>query len=649
MIDLGIDLAIGPDREPACACEPRFEGERLVVDADGCPGGGELAVAPACRETVVRALRDRGAESVVTRAAGVERAYEDAAAALLVAAGRFADAVAVHDATLSARAMRDPLGAAREATGRAGPVADRVAETGLAECASRATGYGDALRPYVAPTVADARLTPRPPSGCRLRERYDLDTGATVRVYEADGALATYHLTPVEATLGPASTAVLAAARERLAAGNLGGATGDRAAGRAVRAAVEARREERDGGDLPIATIESVLDKHTRGLGTITDLFADGTVSDVFVTAPVGEGTLRVRADGETMRTNVRLTADAATALASRFRRESGRSFSRAEPTIDATVEAAGRRIRVAGVTDPVSDGHAFAFRAHGTERFRPADLVANGTFPPSAAAVVWTAVARGAAVLFAGARGAGKTTALGAFLWAVPAATRTVVIEDTPELPVGALRGAGRDVQRLRVSRDGDGPELAPAAALRTALRLGDGALAVGEVRGTEAGTLYEAMRVGAGDGATLGTIHGSGGAAVRERVVSDLGVAPSAFTATDLVVTLGARDVPGGRQRYLARIEEVLGDEHAEFAPLFDADDADGGEGDPRAPTTGRIRRGNSRLVASLSGPGETYADVRERIGERADDLAGHRESDRPVDETGTDRTRGTPDRER
>ncbi|PSP29234.1 hypothetical protein BRC65_00650, partial [Halobacteriales archaeon QH_2_65_14] len=40
---------------------------------------------------------------------------------------------------------------------------------------------------------------------------------------------------------------------------------------------------------------------------------------------------------------------------------------------------------------------------------------------------------------------------------------------------------------------------ELSPAEALRTALRLGDGALVVGEVRGEEAAVLYEAMRVGA------------------------------------------------------------------------------------------------------------------------------------------------------
>jgi type IV secretory pathway ATPase VirB11/archaellum biosynthesis ATPase len=201
--------------------------------------------------------------------------------------------------------------------------------------------------------------------------------------------------------------------------------------------------------------------------------------------------------------------------------------------------------------------------------------------------------------VLVAGGRGVGKTTLLGALLYELPAGTRTVVVEDTPELPVANLRDAGRDCQRLHVARDGtDG--LGPQAALHAALRLGEGALVVGEVRGAEADALYEAMRVGTG-GATLGTVHGDGAAAVRERVVTDLGVAPSAFADTDLVVTLDRT----GDGRRVASVVEVVGRERPEFAPLFD--DADG-----TVASTGRIARGNSATVAGLAGGGESYAEV-------------------------------------
>ncbi|WP_135364480.1 ATPase, T2SS/T4P/T4SS family [Halosimplex halophilum] len=614
----------GSDDGDACECDPAFEGDRLVVDAGDCPGGGRLASAAECRETVVEALTERDAEAVETRADGTVRAYEDDAAALLTAAGRFAGAVAFRDERLGDRALRDPLAAAREATGRAGPVERIAAETGLAEGAAAAEGYEDALRPFVGPTVSRSRVAARPPGDARLRDRRELDGGGVVRIYERPGdAVATYHLEPVEARFDEATTATLSAAYERLAGGEVAGA--ERAPGRAVRAVADA--------DDPVEDIAAVLRKHARGYGVVADLFADPRVSDVFATAPVAARPLRVRVDGEAMRTNVRLTDEGAAALASRFRRESGRAFSGADPTLDAAVATDDRRVRVAAVTDPVSDGVAFAFRAGDREAWTLPALVANGTMSADAAALLSVTVERGAAGLVAGPRGAGKTTCLSALLWEVPAATRSVVVEDTPELPVEALQSQGRDVQALRSSLDESGTS--PTEALRTALRLGSGALVVGEIRGEEAGTLYEAMRVGANDGAVLGTIHGDGGAAVRERVVADLGVPESSFAATDLLVTLEAAESADGTQRRVRAIEEVertggggtdaggeIGPDgdaaSVEFVTLYERD----GDG---LGSTDRIERGNSRLVAALTRPAESYADLRDELSARTEWLDG------------------------
>jgi type IV secretory pathway ATPase VirB11/archaellum biosynthesis ATPase len=577
-----------------CRCRSSFTDDRLVVRSDDCPGAGELAASPACRATVVEALTERDVAAVVTRYRGRERVYEDGGAALLVAAGRFVDRAGFHDERLADRTARDPLGGAREATGRAGPLASLAAETGLAEAASQGT-YESVLRPCVGPSLARSRVAARPPPDACLVDATDLDTGATVRRYDHPDGVRRYHLTPLEATLDDDALATLAAAHERLAHGS---AEGERAPGRAVRCVAAE--------DEPVAELTRVLRKHTRGWGVLVDLFADPAVSDVFATAPVAETRLRVRADGEPLETNVRLTGAGASALASRFRRESGRAFSRATPTLAAATTVGDRRVRAAGITEPVSDGLAFAFRAHDDHAWSLAELVANGTLTARTAALLSLAVERGAALLVTGARGAGKTTLLGALLGAVPEATRTLVVEDTPELPVQRLQERGRDVQRLRVSA-GDGPGLAAAEALRTALRLGEGALVVGEVRGEEAGVLYEAMRVGAADGAVLGTIHGDGGSGVRERVVEDLGVPARSFAATDAVVTvrLPERDADGSRERTVT-VEEVLeGPDGAAFATLAgpDADD--------------RLGRGESRLLESLTRPGECYADVVDVLG--------------------------------
>jgi len=619
-------LAAVPDRladplagvlaEPAadgCGCEAEWDDETLVVDAAACPHDGRLEESEDCRAVVVDALTDRDATTVRTEAGGVERAYEDDAAALLVAAGRFAEAVRFHDERLAARARRDPLAACREATGRAGPVADIAAETGLAELAARAARYETALAPYVGPTVSRWRVETAPPASAQLETVRELETGATARRYLPETGPARYYLDPLDRRLSGPELAVLSAAARLLATGEFQG--GDRAPGRAVRAVVDDRSAPEYDGDSPehdaegIRTerVAAVLGKHTRGYGLLEDLFADPSLSDAFVTAPAPENCLRVTVDGETLVTNVRLTATGVAALASQFRRESGRAFSRADPTLDATAEIADRRVRVAGVTEPPSQGTAFAFRAQDRTVWTLPALLANGTVSRRAAALLSVAVERGRSILLAGPRGAGKTTALGALAWELPPTVRTVVIEDTPELPVGRLQAAGRDVQALRTSTDGD--ELSPAAALRTALRLGNGALIVGEVRGEEAAVLYEAMRVGANSEAVLGTIHGDGGSDVFERVVSDLGVPASSFGATDLVVTL--EHAASGSRRVRA-IEEVIGGESPAFEPLFEHTGAG-------LTATGRIDRGNSELVAALAGPDESYADLRATVDAR------------------------------
>jgi len=590
------------ESEADCRCETEFDRGTLVVDATDCPGDGRLGESADCRATVVAALGEGDVDSVVTRCDGIERAYLDEDAALLCGAGRFAARVVATDERLAERTRREPLAAAVEATGRAGPVADLAAETGFA-VAREGVAPDRALEPYVGPSVSDARITRNPPPAATLRDRRTVETGAVVRLYgTGPDSLDRYHVRPPEHEFDAATAAALSDAVEQLATTGGGTVTPEDAA----EAAVD------DGED--VTQVATVLRKHTRGLGVLEDVFADPRVSDVFATAPVEETRLRVRADGETLRSNVRLTTTGARSLASRFRHTSGRAFSRASPTLDATTTVAGRRVRVAGVTDPISDGVGFAFRGHDAGSFELADLVANGSVPPAVAGLLSVAVERGTACLVAGPRGAGKTTTLGALLWELPRTVRTVVIEDTPELPVSALREAGRDVQPLRTA-SGDGPSVDAAAALRTALRLGDGALVVGEVRGEEASVLYEAMRVGGGDSAVLGTIHGTGGDSVRERLVSDLGVPESAFAATDLVVTLDPPTADGGRG--VAAVEEVLGrDDGVGFAPLFERDG-------PVATATGRLDRGASHLVESLAHPGESYADVREEIRQRAEAL--------------------------
>jgi len=175
-----------------CRCQPAFvtpggtgfeNRTELRVDADDCPGDGDLAAEPACRATVIDALAERDADAVRVRSAGHERWYVDDATGLLHAAGQFAALAEHHDSEIAATARTDPLGAAHEAVGRAGPVDRLAAETGLAEGAARIDGgYEAALRSHDGPAIARCRIDHRPPADAALRDAVSLPTGGTVFV-----------------------------------------------------------------------------------------------------------------------------------------------------------------------------------------------------------------------------------------------------------------------------------------------------------------------------------------------------------------------------------------------------------------------------------------------------------------------------------
>lgn len=584
----------------SCDCDHDLEDETLTIVADDCDGN--LATATDCRAHVIHTLQDGDAETIFVRSRGLEYRYGDDAVELLAAAGRFLELLGERDERMAELAMTDPLALAGELESRVDPIGDIGRDSGLLAAARGIESYEAIMDPDVGLSIAYYFVDETVPEEARLEEVKTLDTGSEVRIYERADSVPLYMVDVVDTRLDTDQRELLLDGYERIAEGD---AQGERAASRALELA----------SDEPVdPRLTAVLQKHTHGYGIIEDLFADPAIADVYVTSPVAENPLRVKVDGEAMATNVKLSERGAQALASRVRRTSGRAFSRATPTVDATADLEiGTGVRIAGVTDPVADGVAFAFREQAEDRFTLPALVKNGTMLPEVAAFLSVAVERNAAAMVAGTRGAGKTTLLGTLLYELPPDTRTVLIEDTPELPVDALQSVDRDVQALRTGT-GEGPEITPADALRTALRMGDGALIVGEIRGEEAQVLYEAMRVGANANAVLGTIHGDGAEDVYERVVSDLDVEPSSFGATDLIVTCQVYRTDEGRKRRVSRVEEVMTEgDNVWFEPLYEIEDE-------HAQPTGRIDRGESRLVDRLTGPGEEYATVRAEIDERA-----------------------------
>ncbi len=332
--------------------------------------------------------------------------------------------------------------------------------------------------------------------------------------------------------------------------------------------------------------LAKILAKYTGGFGILEILLKDPYIQDIYADAPISYNNVYVILQGgiaknvpEKFITNVVLSEDDARSLISRFRMESGRPFSEAHPLLEMDLKAF--KTRVSAVGPPLSPrGVSFAFRRHSRVPWTLLRLVYYGSATAFAAALLSFLIDGNATMLITGSRGAGKTSLLSSIMFEFPQSQRIIVIEDTPELPTQYLQRLGYKVLAMLVgSTFGGTAELTMDDALRLALRLGESAIVIGEVRGKEAKTLYEAMRAGTAGSSVLGTIHGNSPRAVYERVVYDIGIPKMSFNATDVVVVVGFTRPSGiHRQiRSVVRISEYIKGSDGDFEDLvvYDAKD--------------------------------------------------------------------------
>ena len=323
------------------------------------------------------------------------------------------------------------------------------------------------------------------------------------------------------------------------------------------------KKLELEGGS--ISKLSEILARETAGYGILELILADQNVQDVIVNAPPGETPLRItHADYEDCDTNILPSVEEVEAWASRLKLYSGRPLDQANPVLDTSLDLSFARARVAAVTNSLSPyGLAFVFRRHRDRPWTVPLFIDNNMINELGAGLLSYMIDGSRTMLFAGTRSAGKTSLLAACMCEILRKYRIITVEDTMELPVDHFRKLGFDLLSLKVRSaiTKVESELTAAEGIRTALRLGDSCLIVGEVRSLEARALYEAMRVGALANVVAGTIHGESPYGVFDRVVHDLGVPATSFKATDLIIICNSIKSPDGLHKFrrVVRLTEV------------------------------------------------------------------------------------------
>lgn len=246
---------------------------------------------------------------------------------------------------------------------------------------------------------------------------------------------------------------------------------------------------------------------------------------------------------------------------------ESNRMVNEASPIADARLKD-GARVNV--VLPPIAlNGPIVTIRKFPVEPITMERLISWGSIDKESASFLKMLVRAKYNIFISGGTGSGKTTFLNALTEYIPKDERIITIEDNAELQIRNKPNLVR-LEARNANIEGKG-EITIRQLIKTALRMRPNRIIVGEVRGTEAIDMLQAMNTGH-DG-SLSTGHGNNPGDMLSRLETMVlmgmelplpAIQRQISSAIDIIIHLGRlRD----RSRRVLRIAEILGYEGGEI----------------------------------------------------------------------------------
>ncbi|MGP8074499.1 MAG: type II/IV secretion system ATPase subunit [Thermoplasmata archaeon] len=273
------------------------------------------------------------------------------------------------------------------------------------------------------------------------------------------------------------------------------------------------------------------------------------------------------------MRTNITYTGELElNRYIFRLAQIAGKHVSIYQPILDATLQD-GSRINLTLGTEVTRKGSTFSVRKFSQDPVSPIDLLKFGSVSAYELAYFWTLIENHRSLLISGGTAAGKTTFLNAISMFIRPEDKIVSIEDTPEIQIDHqnwIQSIARTGYGMGSSSGASGVSGVSAAhakpsgsvtlfdLLVAALRQRPEYVIVGEVRGVEAFTLFQAISVGH---ASLSTIHAGSIAELIHRVENEpMNIPRVLFQALDAVAFPAQVTVNRNRVRRVTGVTEVL-----------------------------------------------------------------------------------------
>ena len=215
-----------------------------------------------------------------------------------------------------------------------------------------------------------------------------------------------------------------------------------------------------------------------------------------------------------------------------------------------------GSRINIIFSDDVSMLGPSFTIRKFAEETSSVIQLIKWGTMSAQQAAYIWICLEYGMSVLVSGETASGKTTTLNAILPFIDHNVKIYSAEDTPEVKV-----RHKIWQRL-VTRDAKNEDsrVEMFDLLKAALRSRPRYIIIGEIRGVEGATAFQAMQTGH---PVIATFHASSIVKMIQRFTGDpINVPIRFFDNLNFAIFQEVVEAPGGGiARRITGIDEVIG----------------------------------------------------------------------------------------
>ncbi len=235
----------------------------------------------------------------------------------------------------------------------------------------------------------------------------------------------------------------------------------------------------------------------------------------------------------------------------------SGKNISIASPILDSSLPD-GSRVQLTYGNEVTRRGSTFTIRRFRVDPLTISDLIAFNTISSEMAAYLWYVIENRASVLVAGGVASGKTTMLNCLSMFIKPEMKIVSVEDTQELnlphenwiPSVVRLGFGQEDRRSGTITLFD--------LLKAAVRQRPDYIIVGEVRGEEAYTLFQAMATGH---LGMSTIHAESVEAIINRLGSEpMNIPKTLIAMTDVMMIMTRTEIGGKPTRRASTTTEVV-----------------------------------------------------------------------------------------